>query len=1044
MQAHSTMPATSLHHQADLELQLRRSRTRDTSSSGRKVSPNRVKSKPANQAVIAGIISSLDSFDPSANITSSSYYSRSSRRGSLTPRSASAASSPSIIRSSFMPASETSGYGTVANDGAQWDISEEEDGAAPPPVIAASSPISSLSHQSTRTSRRSMRSESRYTPSLHSLQRSPVAAKREPLYPANRNLSAESWIKQNIQQSLESAQARKNPSQAEGASSSRSQDAERLHLAACAVKLAPRARQSSGEVRRKASPPGYSSRRRVYLDSDSTDEKVSGPPTPKSLSIRTKSSESYKDSLRQASASLTMSPRESARASPMADSIPLRTSSLRQSSSSPAPMRKKKTKSSKKQSTSNPFVSKRTEAISDNSFLDLGEDDETVKRIMELRKRRQSRLLESGSASATVESDVPTIDTSIANGSNTTAGSSARPTANRSFTDPVRVVDKADMNVEVPRLPDLDESPALRATYYPEPSQYSEPLSPLSMPDSAATSPKASFDLPYAHVVNALHAVRSAGPSLESTRPSIEAAMPSVPFRRGSSTTGMSVGKTSSLRVPSLSQSKRSSDGRFAHPDLPDEFQRKTSRRRSIGDSRSAKAAEERLQMERRDSVEDAVLGFLRAQRLNQKIRHIVSGRTISFSEVGDPKGSAVIVCVGMGLTRFVTAFYDELATTLRLRLVTIERPGVGESESYPPNDRSGPLNWPNDVLTVCDHLGIESFSLLAHSAGAVYALATALVLPHMVKGKVHLLAPWIPPSQMEAVSHPSASGSSSPGAVLPRSQRLLRVLPTPFLRAANSTFMASATASLGKSANKRKPSGTGSYPSSPDTAEFPQRGQGAKRPTTSGAERPDFHRRESLMLMDQYMPSTNPMENFMIRGKTSRSGSPHKRDESLFMSATATPTDPAFTYASTALNAAEHAERERQVIYTSRLTQRTWEYAIRDSNPATDLLVCLERHREVGFRYTDISAAVVITHGMDDKRVPVNNVRWLGDQMNRMASSATQGGMSVQSRDIYAAGHEMGGGGCEVRILENEGHGLMASPVIMGDLLTEISGYWR
>ena len=233
------MSATSLRLQGEPDLQVRRTRTHDTSSSGRKVSPNRVKSRPANQAVIAGIISSLDTFDPSANTTSNSYYSRSSRRSSLTPRSASAASSPSIIRSSFMPPPESSGYGTVANDGSQYNISEEEDGAAPPPVIAASPSISSLSHQSTRTSRRSMRSESRYTPSLHSLQRSPVAAKKEPLYPANRNLSAESWIKQNIQQSLESAQARKNPSQAERATSSRSHDAERLHLAACAVNPAP-------------------------------------------------------------------------------------------------------------------------------------------------------------------------------------------------------------------------------------------------------------------------------------------------------------------------------------------------------------------------------------------------------------------------------------------------------------------------------------------------------------------------------------------------------------------------------------------------------------------------------------------------------------------------------------------------------------------------------------------------------------------------------------------------------------------------------------
>jgi hypothetical protein len=62
---------------------------------------------------------------------------------------------------------------------------------------------------------------------------------------------------------------------------------------------------------------------------------------------------------------------------------------------------------------------------------------------------------------------------------------------------------------------------------------------------------------------------------------------------------------------------------------------------------------------------------------------------------------------------------------------------------------------------------------------------------------------------------------------------------------------------------------------------------------------------------------------------------------------------------------------------------------------------------------------------------------------MNRnMASPASRGGAAVPSRDLYD--QEMGGGGCEVRVLEDEGHGLMASPTIMGNLLTEISGYWR
>jgi len=94
------------------------------------------------------------------------------------------------------------------------------------------------------------------------------------------------------------------------------------------------------------------------------------------------------------------------------------------------------------------------------------------------------------------------------------------------------------------------------------------------------------------------------------------------------------------------------------------------------------------------DSVDDAVEAYLCSPRLSQKIRHPQTGRTISFSEVGDSEGFAVFCCVGMGLTRYITAFYDELALTLKLRLITPDRPGVGDSEPY--NDGTAtPLSWP-------------------------------------------------------------------------------------------------------------------------------------------------------------------------------------------------------------------------------------------------------------------------------------------------------------------------------------------------------------
>lgn len=96
------------------------------------------------------------------------------------------------------------------------------------------------------------------------------------------------------------------------------------------------------------------------------------------------------------------------------------------------------------------------------------------------------------------------------------------------------------------------------------------------------------------------------------------------------------------------------------------------------------------------DSIDDAVEAYLCSPRLSQKIRHPQTGRTISFSEVGDSGGFAVFCCVGMGLTRYITAFYDELALTLKLRLITPDRPGVGDSEPYT-DGTATPLSWPGE-----------------------------------------------------------------------------------------------------------------------------------------------------------------------------------------------------------------------------------------------------------------------------------------------------------------------------------------------------------
>ncbi|TAQ88499.1 hypothetical protein B7494_g3193 [Chlorociboria aeruginascens] len=378
------------------------------------------------------------------------------------------------------------------------------------------------------------------------------------------------------------------------------------------------------------------------------------------------------------------------------------------------------------------------------------------------------------------------------------------------------------------------------------------------------------------------------------------------------------------------------------------------------------------------DSIDDAVEAYLCSPRLSQKIKHPQTGRMISFSEVGDSEGSAVFCCVGMGLTRYITAFYDELALTLKLRLITPDRPGVGDSEPY--NDGTAtPLSWPDDVYAICQALKITKFSILAHSAGAIYALATALRMPQHIRGRIHLLAPWIPPSQMNVFG---AQTASPPTNSIPTSQRILRALPTPILKAANSSFMSatssSITSSLPKNQRRSKRKSTGR-----DTPAL-----SGRNTVTPGLDKENHGRNGSIY--------PNPSEPLDASEK-----------ETL---------DPNSEAAILAAAASTLADKERQTTYDSRLTHAIWDLATSNANPAVDLLVCLERRHTIGFRYVDITRPVVIHHGSKDTRVPVDNVRWLGKTMRR----------------------------CEVRVLEGEGHGLMASAAVMGGILMEVAKEWE
>ncbi|WAR54176.1 hypothetical protein PtB15_3B689 [Puccinia triticina] len=146
-----------------------------------------------------------------------------------------------------------------------------------------------------------------------------------------------------------------------------------------------------------------------------------------------------------------------------------------------------------------------------------------------------------------------------------------------------------------------------------------------------------------------------------------------------------------------------------------------------------------------RAQVDDPIALYLRSTRLTTliKLERQQSPMTVSLADVGSPTGHPVVIFLGLGCVRYLVGLYDELAEALGLRLICIDRWGLGKTTEVPDEQR-GFLEWASVVEEVADQLSIGRFSILAHSAGAPYALAASLRLADRVFGSIHLLAPWV------------------------------------------------------------------------------------------------------------------------------------------------------------------------------------------------------------------------------------------------------------------------------------------------------------
>ena len=102
-------------------------------------------------------------------------------------------------------------------------------------------------------------------------------------------------------------------------------------------------------------------------------------------------------------------------------------------------------------------------------------------------------------------------------------------------------------------------------------------------------------------------------------------------------------------------------------------------------------------------------------------------GRTLAYTEYGDPRGTPVMFFHGTPGSRLFHHPDGSIATNLGARLVAIDRPGFGSSDPDPERTLT---DWPADVTAVADALGIGELAVAGFSGGGPYVAACAAELP--------------------------------------------------------------------------------------------------------------------------------------------------------------------------------------------------------------------------------------------------------------------------------------------------------------------------
>lgn len=115
-------------------------------------------------------------------------------------------------------------------------------------------------------------------------------------------------------------------------------------------------------------------------------------------------------------------------------------------------------------------------------------------------------------------------------------------------------------------------------------------------------------------------------------------------------------------------------------------------------------------------------------------------GRKIHFTDTGENGWKPVLFIGGVGTSGRapeLVAFLDTMRKRLKIRIIAVERNGLGDTAFDPAWTFA---NYNSEVAQVLDHLGIDRFSLVAISGGGYYAGHIVEAMPKRV-ASWHMLA---------------------------------------------------------------------------------------------------------------------------------------------------------------------------------------------------------------------------------------------------------------------------------------------------------------